>query len=54
VEENFGAVKGLKRAVILEESSREGPAGPGNPDHAAKYRPPKLPLKRGLKQEFLV
>jgi hypothetical protein len=31
-EENFGAVKGRKRAVIIEESSREGPAGPGNPD----------------------
>jgi hypothetical protein len=24
-------VKGRKRAVIIEESSREGPAGPGNP-----------------------
>jgi hypothetical protein len=30
-EENFGAVKGWKRAVILEKSSREGSAGPGNP-----------------------
>jgi hypothetical protein len=30
-EANFGAVKGQKRAVIFEESSREGPAGPGNP-----------------------
>jgi hypothetical protein len=31
-EENFGAVKGWKRAVNLGKSSREGSAGPGNPD----------------------
>jgi hypothetical protein len=32
-EENFGAVKGWKRAVNLEKSSREGSAGPDNPEH---------------------
>jgi hypothetical protein len=31
-EDNFGAVKGQKRAVILKKSSREGSEGPGNPD----------------------
>jgi uncharacterized protein YozE (UPF0346 family) len=30
-EDNFGAVKGQKRAVILKKSSHEGSEGPGNP-----------------------
>jgi hypothetical protein len=30
-EDNFGAVSGQKRAVILQKSSREGSEGPGNP-----------------------
>jgi hypothetical protein len=29
VDGNFGAMKGLKGATILEQSSREDPAGPG-------------------------
>jgi hypothetical protein len=32
VEGNFGAVKGPEGAVILAKSSREGLAGPGNPE----------------------
>jgi hypothetical protein len=31
VKGNFGAVKGQKRAVILDQSGREGPGRPGNP-----------------------
>jgi hypothetical protein len=33
-EANVGAVKGRKRAVILEKSGREGSVGPGNPGFA--------------------
>jgi hypothetical protein len=39
-EDNFGAVKGQKRAVILKKSSREGSAGPGNPGAEVRESPP--------------
>jgi hypothetical protein len=32
VEGNLGAVKGQKRAVVFEKSSRESSEGPGNPE----------------------
>jgi hypothetical protein len=49
-EANVGAVKGRKRAVILEKSGREGSVGPGNParvviqSHATFYKERRLSL----------